>query len=117
MPDSTMYQLYMNGKIANKSNTDLPLKYNETDEWITDVTPVKSAYKSFNNLEPEFTNWAFTKDSKEDFFGTLDYIFLSNHWKVKSVKKLPNKTEIKGPFPMESEPSDHLLISATIDLE
>jgi hypothetical protein len=40
---------------------------------------MRSAYVVFNGSEPEFTNFAAGDDL---FCATLDYIFLSPHWKV-----------------------------------
>ena len=45
---------------------------------------------------------------------TLDYIFMSENWTVDSVVPLPSKTELVGPLPVAAEPSDHLLLSATL---
>ena len=47
---------------------------------------------------------------------TLDYIFMSKNWKVDSVLTLPSKLELVGPLPVETEPSDHLLLSATVSI-
>ena len=47
-----------------------------------------------------------------EFKGTLDYIFTSNHWNVKDVKSIKNG----GPYPDEDEPSDHVMISADLQL-
>jgi mRNA deadenylase 3'-5' endonuclease subunit Ccr4 len=52
--------------------------------------------------------------------GTLDYIFHSEHWSVNSADSLPSKELImsKGAsLPMEDEPSDHLMVSATLQLK
>ena len=53
---------------------------------------------------------------QEPFVDTLDYIFMSKDWKVESVVSLPSKTELVGPLPVATEPSDHLLLSATVSL-
>ena len=54
----------------------------------------------------------------EPFTDTLDYIWISDHWDVKSVMDLPNReslVDVKS-FPTVSEPSDHLMIGATLQL-
>ena len=76
---------------------------------------MRSAYVLKNKVEPEFTNYAKVKDDPP-FIGTLDYIFLSSHWKVNRVKSLPPLEGFQGPIPTENEPSDHLLISADISI-
>ncbi|RYY86198.1 hypothetical protein EON63_06095 [archaeon] len=55
---------------------------------------------------------------KEDpiFVDTLDYIFLSPEWEVKGTEQLPKRDEIQGPLPNTEEPSDHILISATLSI-
>jgi endonuclease/exonuclease/phosphatase family metal-dependent hydrolase len=80
------------------------------------VTPMRSAYKESLGTEPDFTNWAQVRD-QEPFIDTLDYIFLSQHWKVCSVEDVPRRLEVQGPFPIKERPSDHILISATLHLE
>ena len=50
------------------------------------------------------------------FIETLDYLFLSPSIKVASVIPLPSKGSVPGPFPTEPEPSDHMLIGATVDI-
>ena len=75
---------------------------------------MRSAYKVKNGVEPAFTNYAQTKNDKEPFVGTLDYIFLSDQWIVDNVSELPSMDSVKGPLPTLQEPSDHLLISAEL---
>jgi mRNA deadenylase 3'-5' endonuclease subunit Ccr4 len=52
----------------------------------------------------------------ESFIGTLDYIFLSDEWKVKAVKETPKKEGLEGVYPDEQEPSDHVVIAASLEL-
>jgi hypothetical protein len=44
----------------------------------------------------------------------LDYIFMSQECRATEVKDLPRREEVEGPFPTFVEPSDHVLIAATI---
>ena len=78
---------------------------------------MNSAYKLHSGKEPEFTNYAKVKQDQE-FIDTLDYIFLSPHWKVDGVRELPTIKSAKeiGPMPTENEPSDHLLLSTQLRL-
>lgn len=78
---------------------------------------MNSAYKLYQGKEPEFTNYAKIKADNE-FIDTLDYIFLSPHWKVDEVVELMTKKSAQeiGPMPTENEPSDHLLIGAKVRL-
>eukprot|EP00392_Amoebophrya_sp_AT5.2_P016407 g16668.t1 len=100
---------------------DVPEKYQSL--WRPqDNHPLDSAYamaKGSHGKEPRFTNYASRKSEYEesDFMETLDYIFLSkSHWEVQRVLKLPEEREAyeAGVCPNEYEPSDHLLIAATL---
>ena len=81
---------------------------------MCEVEALRSAYQVANGAEPNFTNFAV--NNNVPFCDTLDYIFLSHDWQVDSVLQLPHRDEILGPLPSEVEPSDHLLISATVSL-
>lgn len=48
------------------------------------------------------------------FHGSLDYIFLSKGWKVVDTLRLPTLAEARGPFPSDEQPSDHLMLAATL---
>ena len=130
MPDSPQYKLLTTGKLSdsdngneekNKSNTPFPpTKYGV--EWIPLSQKMKSAYAMFNRdgKESDFTNYAHNGAlSNESFIGTLDYLFLSDqhNWNVKDVVALKHRDEVlDGPFPNKQEPSDHVLIAATLHL-
>ena len=49
--------------------------------------------------------------------GSLDYIFLSKGWKVVDTLRLPTLAEARGPFPSDEQPSDHLMLAATLTPE
>ena len=66
--------------------------------------------------EPDFTNHAQVRND-EPFVDTLDYVFLSRHWRVADVQSTPHRDDVVGPFPTRLEPSDHLLIAAEVVLE
>ena len=70
--------------------------------------------------EPEFTNFAKRKFSNGvEFCETLDYIWLSDEWKVEHVTALPSRKDVPDrveSFPSETEPSDHMLIGAPLVL-
>ncbi len=88
----------------------------EGDSWECKLSkPLRSVYTVSNGKEPDFTNYAQVQDDPV-FIDTLDYIFVSEHWRVDEVLPLPHRSEISGPLPIDSEPSDHLLISAHISL-
>ncbi len=87
----------------------------EGDSWLPDIAPQRSAYRVMNGSEPDFTNYAKIQD-QDAFIDTLDYIFLSEQWKVNGVRPLPHRDEVGGPLPNMSEPSDHILLSAALEL-
>lgn len=128
LPDSAQYKILTSGELAKSDPTYPPTKHGK--EWKVESLPMDSAY-GLGGSEPEFTNYAHTKDDPDPFIGTLDYIFLSkkegvssNHgesggcerWKVHCTLKLPCKDDSGGPFPNAKEPSDHLMIAADLEL-
>ena len=91
----------------------------EGDTWRPTFLPMVSAYREANQSEPEFTNFAHTGVSDTPFYGTLDYIFYNkNAFSVDSVVPLPSfsSMETHGSFPIETEPSDHMLIGVDLVL-
>ena len=89
------------------------------DGWRAVVMP---PYRSANALalggEPPFTTLSHQR-GMDPFEGTLDYIFLSRHWKVLGVSLNPAMLlglKVGGIIPNGKEPSDHLLISANLQL-
>ena len=89
---------------------------NDDTGWDTNnVKPLRSAYAVKNGQEPDFTNNARVGDEPR-FTETLDYIFLSPHWSVESVRQLDSCSDLEGPFPNAREPSDHVLIGAEVKM-
>jgi mRNA deadenylase 3'-5' endonuclease subunit Ccr4 len=118
-PDSSVYQLITKGKL-NPDNPDIPPKEFDGDGFRPSVQPMLSAYRAvLKKGEPDFTNFVVSRHgSKEQpfFQETIDYIFLSRGWYVTKVHQLPRKGT-KGsmlPQPNPLEPSDHLLLAATL---
>lgn len=113
-PPDAMYALLTQGSVPPE-HPHHPV--NEVgDDWQPIVKPMRSAYKVDRGREPEFTNWAKTVRDKTEFIDTLDYIFLSPEWIVQGVGELPDRVAAGGPLPSEREPSDHLLLSASLSL-
>ncbi|KAL7495288.1 hypothetical protein ACHAWT_006614 [Skeletonema menzelii] len=128
MPDSPHYKLITTGSLDKSDPTYPPSKFGV--DWTVEAEAMDSAYAEIG-AEPEFTNYAHIQDQEDPFIGTLDYIFLSRKakttqiidekvagewWKVNGVTKLPSVAASGGPFPNAHEPSDHLLISADLEL-
>lgn len=115
-PDGSSYRLLTTGKMdAGDPEWPTP-KYGM--EWIPTSKAMRSAYAvAGNGNEPDFTNYARIKED-EPFIDTLDYIFLSEEWKVKGVMELPHREGSGGPFPNleKNEPSDHIMIAADLEL-
>jgi hypothetical protein len=92
------------------------------DSWQPQLPdPFVSAYVSAAGAEPDFTNLAMTKNAREPFVGTLDYIFLSRgDWKATSVRELPARDAVLPQcrsYPIASEPSDHVAVWTDIELD
>lgn len=73
-----------------------------------------SSSRDYRGAEPEYTNYAHIRD--KPFVGTLDYILISAHWSVTGVVEPPAFKQLSGPLPADDEPSDHVLISADLQL-
>ncbi len=114
-PYSTSYQLLTTGLI-DRGDPEFPEpKFGM--EWKPTAKPMRSAYAESEHGEPDFTNYARVKEN-EPFIDTLDYIFMSDEWRLVDVKKLVKREESGGPFPNLdfNEPSDHVMIAADLKL-
>lgn len=113
-PDGSSYRLLTTGKMDEGDPEWPESKYGM--EWSPTCEGMRSAYAEAGG-EPDFTNYARIKED-DPFIDTLDYIFLSEEWKVKGVKELPHRDGSGGPFPNldKGEPSDHILIAADLEL-
>ncbi len=110
-PAHDQYALYRTGTLPAKSAARPPPPPAIANGWSIDVPPVRSAYAECGG-EPPFTNWAQVK-AEPVFRETLDYIWVSPAWRVVAIKPLHVDA---GPLPTVAEPSDHLLIAATLEL-
>lgn len=118
-PDSAAYRLYMEGELDSKTTPEYPHPASSMDPWKPIVKPMRSAMKEYFNAEPDCTNYA-TVFTPEPFIETLDYILISQNIDVIEATPIPKKEELLplGPFPRkDSEPSDHLPLSATLRLK
>ena len=115
-PDSSMYQLLHTAKL-HSDHPEYPVLH-ESDGWVVgNFNPMKSAYAEFCQREPAFTTYAFIEGTDTVFQDTLDYIFISKEWKVLDVLQIPDQPPADIPsFPSSDEPSDHILIAATLTL-
>ena len=128
-PDSTMYNMLTEGRIANPAIAENPAHIRVAgDVWECEpYVPLQSAYKEALGKEPDFTNYAQVLN-EAPFIDTLDYIFLSSggrqekeagaamarRWRVESVLNIPHRDLVNGPLPAEEEPSDHIMLSANL---
>jgi mRNA deadenylase 3'-5' endonuclease subunit Ccr4 len=112
MPNTLLYKVITEGgkydNIVEKS-----IHYDTKMFSIKVSNPMKSAYALFGE-EPQFTNYSHVVNS-EPFNGCLDYIFVSNGWKVNSIIKLPTSLP-ELTYPSNEEPSDHLLLAVDLEL-
>jgi len=114
-PHDPMYQLYEEGDIDAHCPARPPAV--EGLKWTPAVKPVRSVYKVANGAEPEYTNNAHVRQ-QEPFKECLDYIFMSPEWAVHSVLPVnpESKADLMGPFPDETQPSDHIMLGAWVTL-
>lgn len=113
-PDSSTYKMLTTASL-DKDDPSYPMTKHGI-EWSVSAAPMRSAYAEKNNgEEPNFTNYARVGD-RDPFIDTLDYIFLSPEWQVDATKSIFHRDISNGPFPNAKEPSDHVLISADLQL-
>jgi 2',5'-phosphodiesterase len=114
LPSSATYGLLTTGDLPKDDPTYPSPKHGVG--WTPSCRKMRSAYATHSHGEPDFTNYAKSKDS-DTFIETLDYFFLSDEWTVKDVTSLKHRDDVEdGPFPNADEPSDHVLISATLEI-
>lgn len=122
-PDSVMYDVMTRGKIANPNALENPALIRAPGDNWESVPPVslQSAYQVSLGREPDFTNYAQVLN-EAPFVDCLDYIFLGTPegarrtWRVENVLNIPHRDLVKGPYPAEQEPSDHVMLSANLEL-
>lgn len=111
-PSESVYRFLTTGKI----DADDPCYPTPTESWTPTIREAAvSAYKVANGNDPDFTNYARVGEN-DPFVDVLDYIFVSPKVTVKSVLQLPHRDDTDGPFPSATEPSDHILIAADLQV-
>lgn len=114
-PSESVYKLLTTGEM-DPEDRFFPTPKNGV-EWTATASPMKSAYAETEDGEPNFTNYARVKE-QEPFIDVLDYLFLSKEWKVHDVLKIPHRDTYKQLPNLElEEPSDHVMIAATLEAE
>lgn len=114
-PGAAPYELLTTGALPEAHPAHPGHREGET--WRVDqgLQSLRSAYAERNpGGEPEFTNYAWTKEDLDPFIGTIDYIFVSKSAEILSVGKLPAIRTCPSPLPTSEEPSDHLMLSARL---
>lgn len=82
-PGDTSYNVITKGQIQDDTDpADIPnIPYGS--KWVAKLDrPLRSAYMISHGSEPDFTNFAQTSLSEGTFIDCLDYIFVSDEWKV-----------------------------------
>ncbi len=134
-PGSTVYNLLTTGRPTGSvipSRNYEQMQISGKNVFPLKSPPLRSAYKEASaaadrdgdekgGSEPSYTNFArrLFKGVQNDFCDTIDYIFISKDWSVLSVRELPDKDETLSTvdsYPTLEEPSDHLLLAATLTL-
>lgn len=117
-PSDSSYELITKGKVDFKHN-DFPSKCPDgspPEQWFPmPLAPMKSAYHQVLGIEPEFTH--FTKgEGRPSFMEPLDYLFCTEGVDVVDVMRLPHRDSMQSAIPDAIEPSDHVMIGATVRL-
>ena len=117
-PKLPQYELYQRGSLE-EGHPACPQSYPEGLAWRpTLAAPLASAYALRNGEEPAFTNFCISGHQTR-FEETLDYIFVSeDSVGVTATTALPSAEDYADvvSLPTEEEPSDHLLIGATLEI-
>lgn len=117
-PSDSSYEMILRGKI-DPSHEDFPPTTPDgtpAKDWFpSPISPMKSAYREVLGAEPDFTNYAKI-ENQPVFIETLDYLFCTEDVDVVDVIRLPKRDAVQGPFPDATEPSDHVMIGATLRL-
>lgn len=124
-PHSGPYKLFTTGALSAEAGDEAVPRARPGVEWVTTAlpAPLTSAAAAVLGREPYATNHARTQfpwsTGTEPFTDTLDYIFLSPGLRALGFGDLPGKDffDRTPSLPCADEPSDHLLISATVDFE
>ena len=113
MPSSPQYAMMTQGGEVPAGDPAAPVAPAH-EPWVARVpVPLTSAYAAAHGAEPAFTNHALVRD-QPPFIECLDYIFVSPGVKVLQADALPAKEDVQGPYPTDLEPSDHVLVAATL---
>ncbi|KAI0567362.1 hypothetical protein FGB62_3g342 [Gracilaria domingensis] len=117
-PTDETYAMILRGTV-DEEHRDFPPNAPDgspASSWFPKLlAPMKSAYREVLGDEPDFTNYAKV-DSQPTFIETLDYLFCTSDVDVVDVIRLPKRDAVQGPYPDATEPSDHVMIGATLRL-
>ena len=126
--------LYWTGKYGEAwaAHSPTPPVYHPSYNFYnSNVVPDKlySAFRVYAGGEPHFTTYATNTGTKqgddtddntkadETFIGTVDYVFCNSKVRVIDVSQLPYRDHAVDPLPSEVEPSDHLMLSVTVQVQ
>ena len=76
-----------------------------------DIKHVRSVMFEKHGKEPEFTCWSEMGRNITEFKDTIDYIFVSDQWKVVNASLSP---DITASVPSSEHSSDHLMLLTTL---
>lgn len=117
-PDDASYSMILSGDVDPK-HSSFPVSTPDgspPEKWFpAPLAPMKSAYKEILGEEPDFTNYAKV-ENQATFIETLDYLFCTRDVDIVDVIRLPKRDSFEGPLPDADEPSDHIMIGATLRL-
>eukprot|EP00047_Mylnosiga_fluctuans_P001709 m.221555 g.221555 ORF g.221555 m.221555 type:complete len:351 (-) comp10609_c0_seq1:325-1377(-) len=113
LPDSDVYSMLTTGRLdpASPAHPVIP----PWDPWRISLRAMRSAYVLATGKEPPFTNHSQFR-ANPPFVGTLDYIFCSDGIGATAVLPTPAAEGFAGPLPTADEPSDHLMLAATLEV-
>lgn len=117
-PEDSSYEMIVTGEI-DPNHEHFPSATPDgspPEKWFpVPLAPMKSAYREVLGEEPDFTNYAKV-ENHPTFIETLDYLFCTPDVEIVDVIRLPKRDAMQGPLPDATEPSDHVMIGATLRL-
>jgi endonuclease/exonuclease/phosphatase family metal-dependent hydrolase len=113
-PNTEPYRIITEGKCnIDAIRNDYPAE----DLWNPNqlgLKPMRSAVKAFHGVEPDWTNFSISGvfGPKKALKLTLDYIFVSDHFRVMGAFR---QAETNMVCPNSTEPSDHVMVWADLE--
>jgi hypothetical protein len=114
-PESIMYEFLFDNQVNNEKLNEIKKIIELLDFNFEQQIVLQSSHHKCHKIEPNYTN--VYKHSTSEFMNCLDYICITNNIKVlSSIVGLLNDDPMKYQYPNAICPSDHVPLSASLEL-